>query len=140
MLEVSPEEEDLSYLGSLLSEQDYAVKSAASIAEALRILRQEPVCMVFTAENLPDGTWEHFLLVSRRRHLQLPVIVMVRFSQAAHWAFLLSTGAFDVLPRPFSETEVGQVAGLAYRASLQLREFPEGVTVIRAASGLAQPA
>ena len=70
------EDHDLSRraLAKLLERLGWEVRAAASIAEGLELLDQEPDCLVLDL-MLPDGDGESVLRAVRERHLRTRVVV-----------------------------------------------------------------
>jgi len=113
---VSPDQEDLRYLSSILAPDHWTVQAAGSFEEALRVLdsSQQPA-VVACERELPDGSWKD--LIQALFHLENPppLVVVSRHADESLWAEVLNVGGFDVLAKPFEENEVQRVMTMARR-------------------------
>lgn len=114
LVTVSPNQEDRRYLASILDAPGWTIRGAASLAEALRLLKQKPRLIVCERE-LPDGNWRDLLRQASQMDDPPAVIVSTPSADRRFWAEVINLGAFDVLMKPFENNEVRQVLGMATR-------------------------
>ena len=102
--------ETLATLKSLLERQGVHVLQAESRAEAKRLLGGlNPVPLVFTDTQLPDGTWADILAVAAEAAQAVNVIVVARVVDTRFYVEAIETGAFDFLAPPFMATDLAYV-------------------------------
>ena len=108
---ISPAERDHQILGNLFREQNWTLYSAHSLGSACAMLRRRVVPVVITERDLPDGDWRGVL--EAVHSLPSPPLVIVTSLKADErlWAEALNLGAYDVLAKPFSRTELIRVLG-----------------------------
>jgi len=85
-------------LESLLSTVDCQPLRVNSCAGALEALREQPIPVVITETELPDGSWRK--LLAQFRDLEDPPNLVVTSSDGSMLAEVLLTGAFDLLEKP----------------------------------------
>jgi DNA-binding NtrC family response regulator len=109
-------------LRTILGEEGYAVKTAESGEEALRLLEREPFFMMITDFRLGGMDGGKLLQHCRERWPQLPMLMVTAFATPKLAAEAIKAGAFDYLPKPFEPEELlNAVARCAERYRL-LRE------------------
>ena len=102
--------ETLAMLKGALERQGMHVMHAESRAQAKRLLGgPNPVPLVFTDTQLPDGTWADILAVSEKAAQPVNVIVVARFVDTRFYVEAIETGAFDFLAPPFVATDLAYV-------------------------------
>ena len=107
VMAVSTSEEDHDFLRRMLREFQCEMQSAYTRAEAVDIMRAEPVPVIISDRDLPDGTWRDILDESARQANPSYVIVTSQLAYDAHlWCEVLHFGGDDVLATPFEPTEV----------------------------------
>ena len=74
-------------------------------------------------EKLPDGTWKDMLAHALRLPWPPPLIVAAPHANDALWMEVLETGGYNLIGKPFSESEVFQIVSAAW---LRQRERPRG--------------
>jgi DNA-binding NtrC family response regulator len=103
----------------------YGVSSAASIAEAERIMKREQFDVVFVDVRLPDG--EGMALLERVSKGKTPplAIMMSGFGTIESAVECMRAGAFDYLTKPFSISQIEVLVKKAegYRQMLQVNEY-----------------
>jgi DNA-binding NtrC family response regulator len=113
-------------LGSLkhaLERQGMCILQAGSRAQAIRMLRGEnPVPLVFTDTELPDGTWADVLAGAERGAQPVNVIVVARVVNPRFYVEAIETGAFDFLAPPFVPTDLAYVVRSAHDNALMRRK------------------
>jgi len=102
--------ETLATLKGALERQGMSIVHAESRAQAKRMLgEQDPVPLVFTGTQLPDGTWADILAEAERAAQPVNVIVVARVVDTRFYVEAMETGAFDFLAPPFVSTDLAYV-------------------------------
>lgn len=86
----------------------YAVKQATSAAQAMHVVRREPIATVVLDYRLPDGTGLDALAAIRSERPDLPVIMVTGYGSEATCASAFRLGVRDYLPKPFSVVRLRQ--------------------------------
>ena len=98
---VIDDEPDLRTLYELtLLREGYRVKAAATLAEALDLLRQQRFGAVISDMRLPDGSGLEVLHLLRSGNRPERCVVMTAFGSAENAVEALKAGAFDYLTKP----------------------------------------
>ena len=106
--------ETLATLKGALERQGMHVIQAESRAHAKRLLGGlNPVPLVFTDTQLPDGTWADILAVAEKAAQPVNVIVVARIVNTRFYVEAIETGAFDFLAPPFNATDLAYVVRTA---------------------------
>ena len=109
-------------LRSILGEEGYAVKTADSAEEGLRLLEREKFFMVISDFRLGGITGGELLRRCHERWPNMPVLMVTAYATPKLAAEAIKAGAFDYLPKPFEPEELlNTVARCAERFQL-LRE------------------
>jgi DNA-binding NtrC family response regulator len=102
--------ETLATLKGALERQGMHIIHAQSRAQARRMLGGlDPVPLVFTDKQLPDGTWADILAVAEKAAQPVNVIVVARVVDTRFYVETIETGAFDFLAPPFNATDLAYV-------------------------------
>jgi DNA-binding NtrC family response regulator len=102
--------ETLAALKRALERQGMHVLQAESRAQAKRILGGlNPVPLVFTDTQLPDGTWADILAVAEKAAQPVNVIVVARVVDTRFYVEAIETGAFDFIAPPFVAIDLAYV-------------------------------
>jgi DNA-binding NtrC family response regulator len=102
--------ETLTMLKGALERQGMHVLHAKSRAQAMRLLGGlNPIALVFTDTQLPDGTWADILAVAEKAAQPVNVIVVARLVDTRLYVEAIETGAFDFLAPPFVATDLAYV-------------------------------
>jgi DNA-binding NtrC family response regulator len=102
--------ETLAALKGALECQGMSIVHAESRAQAKTMLgEQNPAPLVFTATQLPDGTWADILAEAGRAAQPVNVIVVSRVVDTRFYVEVIGTGAFDFLAPPFVSTDLAHV-------------------------------
>ena len=100
----------LASLKSALERQGMSVLQADSRARATQMLGgQNPVPLVFTDTELPDGTWVDILAEAERAAQPVNVIVVARVVDTRFYLETIETGAFDFIAPPFVASDLEYV-------------------------------
>jgi DNA-binding NtrC family response regulator len=103
------------WVAQALSEQGFAVRTAANAAEALRHLASDIVDVLFTDINLPGGM-DGAALARRARELHPDLPVVYASAHAATLAADARVPGAVMVPKPYEPAAVGRllVAALSY--------------------------
>jgi DNA-binding NtrC family response regulator len=122
--------ETLAALAGALQRQGMHILHAQSRAQAKRMLGGlNPVPLVFTDKQLPDGTWADVLAAAEQAVQPVNVIVVARLVDTRFYVEAIETGAFDFLAPPFNATDLAYV----------VRTALDNVSARRAALPLSSP-
>ena len=92
----------------------YRVLFANTCHGALNVLQQCPVPVVVCESKLPDGSWLD-LLNGVASSPDLPLLIVTsRLADDRLWAEVLNLGGFDLIAKPFCESEVRHVVDTAW--------------------------
>ncbi len=109
-LVVHQSSETLASLKRALERQGMSILEADSRARAIQLLGgQNPVPLVFTDTELPDGTWADVLAEAERAAQPINVIVVARMVDTRFYLDTVETGAFDFIAPPFIATDLQYV-------------------------------
>ncbi|MCZ2151170.1 MAG: response regulator [Bryobacterales bacterium] len=116
LLAILPDPQDHLALHGILQFTDWRRLIATSFEEALRILAAQPIQVILSEYQLPDGkTWKEILWRAEMMTPPPPVIVVDGLASELLWLRVLDLGGYDLLPKPFSESELLRVLHLATR-------------------------
>ncbi len=102
--------ETLATLKGALERQGVHILHAESLAQAKRMVGGlNPVPLVFTDTQLPDGTWADILAVAEKAARPINVIVVARVVDTRFYVEAIEAGAFDFLVPPFGSTDLAYV-------------------------------
>jgi len=113
LLAISPNQDDRRSLESIL-ERNWTVHGAQSLREAITLLNEHPN-LILCEKDLPDGTWKDVYRQARDMDNPPPLVVVSRHADERLWAEVLNVGGYDVLLKPFEESEVCRVLDGALR-------------------------
>lgn len=98
---------------------------AESRAQAQRMLGgRNPVPLVFTDTQLPDGSWADIVAVAGKAKLPVNVIVVARVVNTRFYVEAIESGAFDFLAPPFNATDLAYVVRSAQDNVIARRTAP----------------
>ncbi|HBY61441.1 MAG TPA: hypothetical protein DEH78_16590 [Solibacterales bacterium] len=118
LLAVSPSAEDHETVKGCFGRSRWPVRTAASCAEAERVLGERNVAVMLCDCDLPDGDWRRALELANQLPEPPLVVVTSRLADDRLWAEVLNLGGYDLLVKPFDCTELRRVVELA-RANWQ---------------------
>jgi len=116
ILSISATPEDYHALRTILNDPLWQIAKAGTCKEAIARLGRKHVPVVVVCEcNLPDGSWRDIL--NHMIELADPPVLIVtsRLADERLWAEVLNLGGFDVLAKPFRESEVKYAVTAACR-------------------------
>jgi DNA-binding NtrC family response regulator len=116
ILAVSPREEDHRSLEAILRRSNWALHTASTIAEALRLVQTTVVSVIVSERYLPDGSWKDLLKSMEAGGFPQRVIVISAIADDSLWCEVLNLGGFDLLLKPLEPFELFRVASLANRS------------------------
>ncbi len=117
--------ETLSTLQGALERLGMQTIHAESRAQAQRLLGgRNPVPLVFTDTQLPDGTWADIVAVAGKAKLHVNVIVVARVVNTRFYVEAIESGAFDFLAPPFNATDLAYVVRSAQDNVIAQRTAP----------------
>lgn len=114
VLAVSPFEDDHVFLGNIFSHSKWHICGVRSWSEALEYLSQQRAAVVICERDLPDCDWKQVLAELAGLPDCPLLIVTSRWADDYLWAEVLNLGGYDVLMKPFDQTEVVRVVSLAW--------------------------
>ena len=114
VLEVSPFETDHNALQRIFSHSNWKLLTSRTCAEAAAALSKWLISVVLCEKELPDGTWRDVLEHASRAANPPSIIVSSRLADDRLWAEVLNLGGYNVLCKPFRESEVFHDVGLAW--------------------------
>ena len=114
VLAVSPLPADRVRLREILSQGNWQLHEASDCCEALALLRDHSVTVLFCERDHADGNWEDLLSATARLPTPPYLIVFSRLADESLWAKVLNLGGFDVLMTPFEPEEVLRVTFAAW--------------------------
>lgn len=114
VLAILPDLSDRVSLFRIFDHSNWKLHLAGDSQEAQAALRDLQVSAVICESRLPDGCWKDVLSQTLAMADPPPVIVTDRLAASSLWAEVLSMGGYDLLMKPFDQTEVYRVVGLAW--------------------------
>lgn len=106
---VGLEEEDRQTLTRAANRFGCDLIGAGTIRDAIRLVRDRVVRVIFCSCNLPDGDWRELLDLSAAWSSPPKVIVVSRLAGNRLWSEVLNLGGYDLLAAPLEEREVSYV-------------------------------
>jgi DNA-binding response OmpR family regulator len=115
VLSISATPEDYHALRTILNDSLWQIAKAATCKEAIARLGRKHMPVVVCECNLPDGSWRD-ILNHISEFADPPVLIVTsRLADERLWAEVLNLGGFDVLAKPFRESEVKYAVTAACR-------------------------
>jgi DNA-binding NtrC family response regulator len=99
----------------VLEPEGYAVFSAASVAEAVLVLKERECQLLLLDVKMPEYDGFHLLRHVRERWPRLPVVVMSGFPTSETVSASAEGGAISFIPKPFTPDELLQAVRRAVR-------------------------
>jgi len=114
ILSISTAPTDHAALRQILKDSRWRIAQARTCKEAIARLRRKPMPVVICDSALPDGTWRHVL--GQINSLAHPPVLIVtsRLADERLWAEVLNLGGYNVLAKPFRESEVQHVVSTVW--------------------------
>jgi DNA-binding NtrC family response regulator len=109
VLFVSPHTDDADRLSQMLSPLPLVFDHVPDLQQARDTFHRHGYRVILTEAGLPDGSWHDVLALSREAWPAADVIVTDLHADARFWAEALNLGAYDLLVKPFCESEVRRI-------------------------------
>ena len=87
----------------------------------------DPVPLVFTDAQLPDGTWADILALAEKASLPVNVIVVARLVDTRFYVEAIEAGAFDFIAPPFNAMDLNYVVRTALDNVIARRTARSGI-------------
>jgi DNA-binding response OmpR family regulator len=114
VLAISSHEEDHVVLKNIFSHSNWRLSCARSLREAGAYLQAHSTPVIVSDANLPDGDWKELLTQTQALPGEPLLVVTSRTADDTLWAEVLNLGGYDVLMKPFEQSEVVRVISLAW--------------------------
>ena len=114
VLAISPYDEDHAVLRNIFSHSNWKLRSALTWHEAQASLAAHPAHVVVCEACLSDAEWRDVLAGIESTPGRPLLVVTSRLADERLWAEVLNLGGYDVLMKPFDQTEVVRVLSLAW--------------------------
>jgi PleD family two-component response regulator len=123
ILSISSAPEDHNTLRDILNDSPWQIVRSRTCKEAIARLCRQHIPVVICDSDLPDGTWRDVLnRINTLTHRPV-LIVTSRLADDYLWAEVLNLGGYNVLAKPFRESEVKHVvASLRMQGHRQARQ------------------
>jgi DNA-binding NtrC family response regulator len=122
ILVVDDEEHVREALSKLLDREGYTVTVAEGPTEALEILRQQPIKLVISDQNMPDMSGIEFFRLIRERHPTVCRIMLTGDPERDTIIRAINEGeVYRFLPKPWNNTMLRVTVYFAFEA-IQLEE------------------
>ncbi len=96
----------LDSLVEFLALDGYAVDSAQSFTDAMRVLESKPIDIVLSDINLPGGNGFELLATLKKKHPEIGVIMMTGYGTIESAVEAIKLGAHDYLTKPIHDEEL----------------------------------
>ena len=122
ILIVDDEEQVRSALARLLEREGYTVTAVEGPTEALEALRQQPIKLVISDQNMPDMSGLQFFKLIRERHPHVCRIMLTADPERDTIIRAINEGeVYRFLPKPWSNTMLRVTVHFAFE-EIQLQE------------------
>ncbi|PYT34325.1 MAG: hypothetical protein DMG58_05195 [Acidobacteria bacterium] len=115
VLTINNEGHDCASLRSIMRHTNWVFHCVPDLAKALEFLGRHFVPVIVCSKELPDATWKDVVAAMARFPIPPKVLVYSHQADDAFWMEVLKSGAYDLLPAPFSAEEVLRLVSLACR-------------------------
>lgn len=99
----------LDLLEEILKRGGFSVSVAQSYDEALIRLASDGISLILTDLKMPGHTGMDLLKTVKGHYPDLPVIILTAFGDEHLWVEALSSGAAELIPKPFKKQEILEV-------------------------------
>jgi FixJ family two-component response regulator len=107
----------------ILRHSRWTVSCVETVSESKALLARGWRGVLICEAKLPDGTWKDMLAHALGLPWPPPLIVVALHADDALWTEVLETGGYNLIGKPFSESEVFQIVSAAW---LRQRERGRG--------------
>ncbi|MFO1518078.1 MAG: sigma-54 dependent transcriptional regulator [bacterium] len=98
-------------LSVILQENQCYVAQAGSVPEALRLIREQPFDCLLTDFRMEDQTGLDLIQNAKQIQPRLLMIVMTAYASIENAVSVIKEGAFDYLPKPFTNAQLLHLLG-----------------------------
>jgi CheY-like chemotaxis protein len=99
---------------SLCPDSKWNLTDSPTLDSAIETIRQKPIPILMCACDQQPDTWKEMLEVFATMSHPPLLIVTSRTADDRLWAEALNLGAYDVLAKPFDQSEVTRIVSLAW--------------------------
>ncbi len=114
VLDVSPYDADHTTLQQIFSHSNWKLHITRTCSEAVTLLKKRLIPVVVCERDLPDGSWRDILERTARATNPREVMVSSRLGDERLWSEVLNLGGYNVIAKPFQESEVFRDVSLAW--------------------------
>lgn len=107
----------------MLSELEAEIITAAHGADALTIVKSQPVETIISDINMPVMDGLELLRQLRKDGYEIPFILVTAFGEKQKMLEALRLGAMDFIEKPFKNEAILAIAGKALEFGMALREL-----------------
>jgi len=100
-------------LSIVFEKEGYAVRTAGTCAEGMRLVEETSPDLVLTDLKMPDGTGFDILRKTRETNAETPVVMITAYTSTKTAIEALKAGAYDYISKPFDVEELKHVVGKA---------------------------
>jgi DNA-binding NtrC family response regulator len=104
-------------LAAVLSRGGFGVELASTAEDGLGRLEQDGINLLVTDLRLPGMGGLALVQAARRARTEIPIVIITADGTVEDAVAAMKLGAFDFLTKPFSETDVLEIAGRALAAA-----------------------
>jgi DNA-binding NtrC family response regulator len=126
VLNLDPVEADHASLEDIFGRSEWKLTSSTTVEAALELLRRNRIPILFCESDLRPGMWQELLAQLMSFPDPPYLIVTSRLADDRLWAEALNLGAYDVLAKPFDQTEVTRIVGSAWLRWANRAQRPAG--------------
>jgi len=103
----------LDLLEEILKRNDFRVWVASSVDRAITVLERVTVDLVLSDIRMPEKGGMDLLRHLKANRPEIPVVLLSAFGDEHLWVEALSSGAVDLIPKPFKKQEIIDVINRA---------------------------
>ncbi len=100
-------------LSIVFEKEGYAVRTAGTCAEGMKLVEETAPDLVLTDLKMPDGTGFDVLRKTRETNAETPVVMITAYTSTKTAIEALKAGAYDYISKPFDVEELKHVVGKA---------------------------
>ncbi len=97
-------------LGMTLKESQFEISEAESVEEALKLVQQKKFDWILTDFRMGDETGLDLIQQAKKINPNLLIVVMTAYATIENAVSVIREGAFDYLPKPFTNTQLLHLA------------------------------
>ena len=101
----------------MLRHTRWRIAKASSIAEAKKILAEQPLQVLLCQQRLQNGSWVNLVRAAQQLQAHAPIVVLCKADDAV--IADLRLGAYDILPVPCSAPDLYTTVAEAWRHCMQ---------------------